>query len=286
MVAQSPEVVAAGLDTPEGPAFSDDGALVFVQQRRGAVSRLEDGRVSDLSVAPGAPNSVVVGPDGELYAAQNGGVVGDWVAEHRSLPSIERLEEDGTRTTVVSQAEGHPMAAPNDLVFGPDGLLYVTDPSEGYTPESPSANSRLYRVDVRNRSADILLELDPVYSNGIAFLTNGNLCWVESYTREVCWLEEGRRNVLTTLPEGHIPDGLDVAQDGRLFIASVTSNGVTVVGPEGDLLDHIMLDERAMPTNCKLSGSDLWVTDFGFDHVENTNAGRIWRVSTDAKSRP
>lgn len=278
------EVVATGLEVPEGPALLGDGRLVFVEQILGRVSMFDGGAVTPVSQGPGAPNAVVVGSDGNLYAAQNGGVVGPWRAAQRCAPAIERIRLDGRIETLTTEIQGARLQAPNDLVFGADGRLYLTDPAEPYDPENRSAVNRLFALN--SDGGDVLLELDPRYTNGIAFMADGRLCWVESYERHVCVLEGGERRVLCQLPEWHLPDGLDVAQDGRLFITTVASHGITVVSPDGELLDHLFLDEQAVPTNCCFDGSALWVTDFGADWFEQRGQGRLWRVETDAVGIP
>jgi gluconolactonase len=78
-----------------------------------------------------------------------------------------------------------------------------------------------------------------------------------------------------------VPDGLAVAADGRLFVTTVTSHGVSVVSPDGELLDHLHLDDDALPTNCCFEGSALWVTDFGTGYEKTQRRGRLWRVETD-----
>ena len=79
--------------------------------------------------------------------------------------------------------------------------------------------------------------------------------------------------------------GLDVAQDGRLFITTVASHGITVVSPEGAILDFMYLDDDALPTNCCFDGKVLWVTDFSLGWQEGVT-GRLWRVETDAEGKP
>ena len=108
--------------------------------------------------------------------------------------------------------------------------------------------------------------------NGIAFLPVGTLCWVESYARRVCTLKGGERRVLCQFPAGHVPDGL--------VVTTVTSHGVSVVSPDGELLDHLHLDDDALPTNCCFEGSALWVTDFGTGYEKTQRRGRLWRVET------
>ena len=92
--------------------------------------------------------------------------------------------------------------------------------------------------------------------------------------------------MLCQLPDGHRPDGFAVASDGRLFVATVISHGITVVSPDGEVLDHLMLDERALPSNCCFDGAALWVTDFGVGWQDGAPTGRLWRVETDAVGQP
>ena len=273
------EIMATGLEVPEGPVALPDGRIAFVQQVLGMVSAFDGIRVSTISVGPGAPNSVTYGADGFLYAAQNGGVVDEWRAEVPATPSIERISLAGEITTVTTEIAGVPLQAPNDLVFGPDGRLYLTDPSEPYDPTTPRATNRLFALG--DDEGEVLIELPPSYTNGLAFTHDEQLVWVETYTRDVCVLDEGKRAVLCTLPENHRPDGLAIAADGRLFIATTASHGITVVSPTGEVLDHLLLDDQALVTNCCFVGSDLWVTDFGIGFRPGDARGRLWRVETD-----
>lgn len=274
------EIMATGLEVPEGPALLPDGRIAFVQQVLGMVSAFDGTGVSTISVGPGAPNSVTYGSDGFLYAAQNGGVVDEWRAEIPATPSIERISLAGEITTVAREVAGVALQAPNDLVFGPDGRLYFTDPSEPYDPTTPRAINRLFALG--DDGGEVLIELAPSYINGLAFTPDERLVWVETYTRAVCVLDEGKRVVLCTLPEGHLPDGLAIAADGRLFIATAISHGITIVSPAGEVLDHLLLDDQALATNGCFVGSDLWVTDFGVGFRPGNKRGRLWRVETDA----
>ena len=280
MTALRREVMVTGLEVPEGPVSLPDGRIAFVQQVLGMVSAFDGTTVSTISVGPGAPNSVTYGHDGCLYAAQNGGVVDEWRAEIPATPSIERISLAGEITTVATEIAGVPLRAPNDLVFGPDGRLYFTDPSEPYDPNARKATNRLFALG--DDGGEVLIELPPSYTNGLAFTPDQRLIWVESYSRAVCVLDQGRRVLLCTLPENHVPDGLAIAADGRLFITTSASHGVTILGPTGEILDHLLLDDEAIATNCCFVGTDLWVTDFGVGFRAGNGRGRLWRVETDA----
>jgi gluconolactonase len=260
------------------------GRVAFVQQVLGRVSLYEDGRVATISEGPGAPNAVTLGSDGLLYVAQNGGVVGNWRSQTPCAPGLQRISLGGHIETLVNEIGGVKLGAPNDLVFGPDGRLYFTDPAEPYNPLGRHATNRLFAIG--QSGGEVVIELEPAYTNGLTFTVEDRLCWVESYDRYVCLLVEGRRAVLCQLPDEHVPDGLDVANDGRLFISTLTSHGITVVSPEGRVIDHLYLDDDALPTNCCFEGSVMWVSDFGMNWEDQRGCGRLWRLETDAVGVP
>ena len=262
-----------------GPA-----TVAFVELTAGRASLYRDGDVSVLATRAGSWNSLALGDDGLLYAAQNGGVVGAWRATTPATPAVERILPNGTVEVVAADIGGHQLRAPNDLVFGPDRYLWLTDPGEAFDLQNQTVGSRLFALG--QGGGELVVERPPVYTNGIAFLVDGRLAWVESYTRNVCVMDEGVWRVLCQLPEGHRPDGLDIAVDGRLFITTVISHGITVVAPDGEVLDVIRLDDDALPTNCCFEGSVLWVTDFGVGWEDGSPRGRLWRVETDAVGRP
>ncbi len=275
------EPVLHGLEAPEGPIVLGPGSLVFVEQARGQVTGWDAvGGARVVSRGPGAPNSIALGADGHLYAPQNGGVVNSWRSAEPTAPALERRTLAGGIETLLTEVAGEPLRAPNDLAFGPGGLLYLTDPGEAYAPAHPRIESRILAIGADG--ASVVARPGRCYVNGLAFDTAGDLVWVESYTRRVMRLHPDGPELVATLPEHHVPDGLAVAEDGRLFIATVDSRGITVLAPDGELLDLLELDERASPTNCAFDGSVLWVTDFGAGFTPGAGDGRLWRVETDA----
>jgi sugar lactone lactonase YvrE len=71
------------------------------------------------------------------------------------------------------------------------------------------------------------------------------------------------------------------AADGRLFVATTVSQGVTVISPDGQVLAEINLGEHA--TNCAFDGPALYVTATGTADIEaSERTGTFWRVDTDA----
>ncbi|MGN7800328.1 SMP-30/gluconolactonase/LRE family protein [Leifsonia sp. 22587] len=276
------EILASGLRVPEGPALTRDGLILFTEQTAGRVSALTPAGVEEFAYVGGAPNSCTPGARDEVYVCQNGGVVGAWRSSDPRTPSMQVIKADGVET-VAASVSGNPLWAPNDLAFGPDGRLYFTDPAQPFDPERRLDRGYLYALGAVNER---VAEVGGVYCNGIGFSPQGELIWVESYTRAVRAIRDGRPVTLCILPDGHVPDGFAVAADGRIFVASCGSHGISVVSPEGEYLGLILLDRQANPTNCCFLGDTLIVTDFGMTFETDPVAGRLWQVAVDATAGP
>ena len=68
------EILAEGLAFPEGPVFMDDGSVILVEIAAGRITRVKrDGTKQTIATPGGGPNGLAIGPDGALYACNNGG---------------------------------------------------------------------------------------------------------------------------------------------------------------------------------------------------------------------
>jgi sugar lactone lactonase YvrE len=94
-------------------------------------------------------------------------------------------------------------------------------------------------------------------------------------------MENGEPVTFCQLSDDHVPDGMAFAADGRLFVATTVSQGVTVISAEGEVLEEIRLGEHA--TNCIFDGPALYVTATREPDIEaSARTGTFWRVDTDA----
>jgi sugar lactone lactonase YvrE len=129
----------------------------------------------------------------------------------------------------------------------------------------------------------LVLEVGPVYPNGIGFDGDGRLVWTESGTRRLVRLDADGPTVVHEFPEGHVPDGFAVAADGRFLVATLLSGAVMVVPPDGG--QAAALEVGALPTNCILDGRTLVVTAV-HDMSGAAGRGTVRALETDAEAPP
>jgi gluconolactonase len=276
-------LLASDLGFPEGPVVMPDGGIVFCDGNTGELRKWHDGTASRYAFTGGSPWGAVLGTDGAIYVTQGGNVPGS--GDESAVCGIQRVHPDGTVELLASEIDGHVLAAPNDLAFGPDGRLYFT---ESGTEQDPRAQTptpgRLFVLD-SSGGGEMLLERPGVYPNGIAFDAQGRLYWTESMAHRVCRLENGQATTFSQLTDGHVPDGMAFAEDGRLFVCTTISGGVTVLSADGEILEEISLGEHA--TNCIFDSSALYVTATKVPDIHaDQRTGTFWRVETDASGLP
>jgi gluconolactonase len=114
------EVIAEGLDFPEGPVVMEDGSVIVVETHGGRITRCWNGRKELVCETGGGPNGLAIGPDGALYHCNNGG--------EDSEGRIERIDlATGKCERLFETCDGEALSAPNDLMFDCDGQIWFSD---------------------------------------------------------------------------------------------------------------------------------------------------------------
>jgi gluconolactonase len=261
-----PRVVASGLRFPEGPTALGGGAFAVVEMQGEAVARVEaDGSTSTLGDLGGGPNGSTLGADGAVYVANNGGLSAQgmdyWHASREFDGIVQRVEPDGSVTTVGGPLPGDAPHRPNDLCFAPDGSLLVTD-SANWEDMRNLSPGRVVRI-APDGATEAILEL-PALPNGIAFGADGRLYVAQSLTRKVLAFDWtggvlGEPETFCRLDAG-MPDGFCFAADGTLYVCGSIGDAVHVYDASGELRDTIATGGGSQPTNCCLHEGSLHVT--------------------------
>jgi gluconolactonase len=276
-------IFAENLGVPEGPVVLDDGSWLVVEMdpERGCVTHLDqDGHLGRVIAHTGRPNGLAVDRDGTI-----------WVAESQE-PSLIRLDMDGRAEVVLTACDGEPFLFPNDLCFGPDGALYMTDSGllfEDFAPGGEirkdfmdaEVDGRVYRIDP-GTSEIKKLDSGLRFANGIAFGPDENLYANETFTGMVYrYRNEDGRIVGGREDFGNVtyeestdlligPDGMAFGADGNLYVAVYGQGDVTVLSPAGGVVERIET-AGSLPTNVAFGRPGeqrIYVTEDEFGRVE------------------
>ena len=99
---------------------------------------------------------------------------------------IQRVTLSGDVRDVATDLPGAPPNRPNDLCFGPDGLLYYTDPHNWEDLQTIGVG-RVARTSLDGR-VELLAEV-PLFPNGIAFGPDDRLYVAQSMTQTLLVME-------------------------------------------------------------------------------------------------
>ncbi len=268
MIGQA-RVLARGIGFGEGPVITSRGEVVFVSIDQGFVFRVDaTGALGRLAVTGGGPNGAVAGAEDEIYVAQNGG---NWMVGRERTDGYEPLPADSGVQLVAGDGSVRHIStaphAPNDLCFGPDGMLYVTDPTRRRTYD----DGRIWRIGPTTGASELIYQLD-WFPNGIAFGLDEEFIYVAStgaqrIIRLPTHPESGGEHgeVVIEMPFGH-PDGLAFDVEGHLLVCGISRTDepgqVQVWDVNGTLLETYSPGPHARYTNLALSGDrTLIVTD-------------------------
>ena len=276
-------IFSTGLSNPEGPVALPDGTWLIVEGggERGCVTHISaDGKLKRVIKKTGRPNGLAVDANGVI-----------WVAESKT-PSLVRLTMDGKAEAVATACDGEAFLFPNDLCFGPDGGLYLTDSGvfiDNFAPNNQiradymnvKYDGRVYRIDVGTGKVR-KLDTGIKFTNGIAFGPDRLLYANETLTGNIYRYEwkggeiAGPRILFGNVvrpdapPGWKGPDGMAFSADGRLYVAVFGQHDVTVLGTKGEVLERISTAGN-LPTNVAFAlpgRRRIHVTEYEFGQLE------------------
>lgn len=254
-------IFASGLMNPEGPVALPNGTWLIVEggAERGCVTHLSaDGKTRREVKKTGRPNGLAVDSKGAI-----------WVAESK-LPALLRVTLDGRCDVVATECDGECFMFPNDLCFGPDGALYLTDSGVDVSEFAPNNeiradylrfhyDGRVYRVDPESGQVT-QLDRGIRFTNGIAFGPDQALYANETLTGNIYRYKwqgggaVGQREYFGNVirpdapPGWKGPDGMAFDENGLLYVAVYAQGDVTVLGRDGQVVRRIAT-AGILPTN-------------------------------------
>jgi gluconolactonase len=263
------ETVATGFGFTEGPVWDKSGFLYVSDEEINKIFRVySDGHKEEL---------ISLGdPDGNTYDRQLR------LLDCASvLRAIIRISPDGKYTILADHYDGKKFNSPNDVVLGPDGAIYFTDPTldlpQGEKQEIPFQG--VYRLDEKGNVTLLTKELSQ--PNGLAFSPEGRHFYVD---------DSEQRNIRVydvtadgTLANGRIfgeepggkgegvPDGMRVDQQGNIYVTG--PKGIWVWDAQGHHLGTIVVPEQ--PANLTWGDADyrtLYITATKSVYRLRTNA--------------
>jgi gluconolactonase len=243
-------VLAQGIGFTEGPLWTAAGELLVTSMSRGLVYRVAlDGAPPTVAAETGGgPNGLAQAADGTVYCAQNGNATVQSRSPRSVVAGLQTIRPDGEVADLLGDC-----LAPNDIVVGPDGLVWFTDPD-------PAGGAGAVRT-LDPVTGEVLTPIDDVaFPNGIAFDAAGRLLVADTAGDAILRYTVARgaasgRELLGWAPGG--PDGIAFDADGRLYVAAFDDDEVRVLEPDGAPGGSFALPAGTRPTNLCFAGLEL-----------------------------
>lgn len=247
--------IAGDFGFTEGPVWDERGFLYVSDEDKNKIQRLYmDGRKEDvLSLGD---------PDGSTYDRNH-----RLIATASVLRAIIAVAPDGKYEVLADKFEGQKFNSPNDVVTGPDGALYFTDPTldlvKGEKQETPFQG--VYRLGGDGSVKLLIKDLDQ--PNGLAFSPDGQRLYVDdTKRRDIHVYDFGANGEVSNgrvfgkeEGSGGVPDGMKVDVKGNLFVTG--PQGIWVWDPNGNRLGTVVVPET--PANLTWGDNDyqsLYIT--------------------------
>ena len=249
--------MATGFGFTEGPVWDPHGFLYVSDEILNKIFRVYPDGHKETLISLGNPDGNTF--DREFHLIDCASV----------LRAVIQVDPDGHYKVLADHYEGKKLNTPNDIVMGPDGALYFTNPNMDLTKDQKQEipYQGVYRLDAQGGMQ--LLVKDMAQPNGLAFSPDGRKLYIDDSERKDIRvydflpggkLANGREfGSEEGGPHEGVPDGMRVDRNGNLFVTGPL--GVWVWDAEGNHLGTIVVPEQ--PANLAWGDSDyrtLYIT--------------------------
>ena len=236
------ELVSQGHKFTEGPAVDADGSVFFSDIPNNRIHRIAlDGKLTVFKEDSGGANGLMFGPDGRLYACQNG------------RKRIVAWSRAGKESVIAEGVES------NDLAVNSRGEIYFTDPT----------HKRVWFIDASGNKRVVHEGID--FPNGVRFSPDHSFLNVTDTAGRWVWsflvqpdgaLTDGvpfhRLEIPDEVESGPLrsgADGMTVDSEGFLYVA--TKLGIQICDPAGRVVGILRKPQSTDPSNVVFGGPDL-----------------------------
>jgi gluconolactonase len=289
------ELIAQNLQFPEGPVATSDGKVVVVEIKSGHLTRIDpkDGNLDRFCDCRGGPNGAAVGPDGMIYVCNNGGFAWhefEGIVAPGPQPDdyiggrIQRVDPgSGHVENVYDRIGPHSLRGPNDIVFDQSGGFWFTDLGKSRARDMDLGG--LYYAKPDGSSVEeVVYPLN--HPNGVGLSPAGDRVYVAETLNGRVWAWNvegpGQLSPSGTGPGGaellwgfdgyQLLDSLAVDSEGNVNVATLVTGAISVISPEGKLIDQVTLPEHDFfVTNICFGGADLRTA-----YITSSGRGRLY----------
>lgn len=276
------DVLLKGLRYPEGPMVLADGRVACVEVGGGTIVGVDTQGERRLIAEPGGgPNGIAIGPDGTIYLCNNGGFDwarhGDWLLPS-GIPtsyrggSIQKVDPASGRCEALYEScDGIRLRGPNDLVFDRHDGFWFTDFGRVRPRDTDRAGIYYAKAD-GSMIREVVFPL--LGANGIGLSPDGWTLYVAETDTARLWAWDLKSpGEIDPRPWPDSPNGgrllyagseymrfdsLAVEAGGNICVATIIKAGITVVSPQGGLVEHVPVDAGdPYVTNICFGGTDL-----------------------------
>ncbi len=251
------QVVGEGYKFTEGPAANSKGEVFFTDIPNSRIYKIGlDGKVSLFKENTAEANGLMFGPDGKLYACQDG------------KKRIVAYDPDGKETVIAEEIES------NDLAVNSKGEIYVSDPN----------NKRVWFINARHEKR--VVDTGIARPNGVVLSPDQSLLLVADTAGQFVYSFQIQPDggLINKQPYFHLhladgstqsgADGMKVDTQGNLYVT--TEIGLQICDQAGRVNAIIPKPQRAWLSNVVFGGPNL-------DDLFVTCGDKVYRRKTRAK---
>ncbi len=243
------EVIATGIQQPEGPVWKDGFGLLFSDIKGNKIYKWTEANGKEIYLDPSdSTNGLTYDSAGRLVACQ------------MELRRIVRFEKDGSQTSLADNYEGKKFNSPNDVVVKSDGSVFFTDPNFNVPLGQHQELSfcGIYRI---SPAGYVRLLATLTLPNGICFSPDEKKLYVnDSQVHKIYVWDVVDDSTITnkrlffTIPVTGYADGMKVDEDGNIYCACASA--IWIVSPSGQQIGKISLPSNVSASNCAWGDAD------------------------------